>query len=125
PGNVPYQIAWRCFFPVALTLTGLRVCSRLWIGSPDKARQAPPPGNVPYQIAWRCFFPVALTLTGLRVCSRLWIGSPDKARQAPPPGLSSEIKPGLIAPRDIGELSIQDFRQVAGRQLDIQPASAA
>ncbi|MDG1641804.1 hypothetical protein IV503_04745 [Klebsiella huaxiensis] len=38
PGNVPYLIPWRCFFPVALTLTGLRVCSHLWIGSPDKAR---------------------------------------------------------------------------------------
>ena len=73
------------FSRLALRLAGLRVQRRLWAGSPDKARQAPPPGG-------RCamssplFSRLALRLAGLRVQRRLRAGSPGQARQAPPPG---------------------------------------
>ena len=59
-------------------------------GSPDKARQAPPPGNPPS----------ALMLPGLQLCT-VW--SPGQARQAPPPGKSTvrTHAPGATAPRGL------------------------
>ncbi|MBA7934445.1 hypothetical protein HV127_24845 [Klebsiella sp. RHBSTW-00215] len=48
------------FLPSGAALTGLQVHSPLQDGSPDKARQAPPPGNM-LCLKLRCgFFPVAL-----------------------------------------------------------------
>ncbi|WP_218568562.1 hypothetical protein, partial [Klebsiella michiganensis] len=77
------------FSRLALRLAGLRVYRRLRDGSPDKARQAPPPGSSA-QCHLRFFPRLALRLAGLRVQRCLRAGSPDKARQAPPPGSSAQ-----------------------------------
>ena len=71
------------FSRLALRLAGLRVQRRLRAGSPDKARQAPPPGSSA-QCHLRFFPRLALRLAGLRVYRRLRAGSPGQALRRNP-----------------------------------------
>ncbi|MBZ7389907.1 hypothetical protein FMJ22_00585 [Klebsiella michiganensis] len=70
---------------LALRLAGLRVHSRLRVGSPGKVRSAATRGMRRNECIGAASSRLALRLAGLRGYSRLRSGSPDR-RVAPPPG---------------------------------------
>ncbi len=67
---------------LALRLAGLRVHSRLRVGSPGKVRSAATRGMRRDEYIGAASFRLALRLAGLRGYSRLRAGSPGKARSA-------------------------------------------
>ncbi len=67
---------------LALRLAGLRVHSRLRVGSPGKVRSAATRGMRRNECIGAASSRLALRLAGLRGYSRLRVGSPGKARSA-------------------------------------------
>ncbi|EKQ6537685.1 TPA: hypothetical protein RQP16_004042 [Klebsiella michiganensis] len=81
---------------LALRLAGLRVHSRLRVGSPGKARSAASGEGAQHEVLLRSSSRLALRLAGLRIHSRLRVGSPGKARSAATRGMCRDECIGAV-----------------------------